>query len=63
MHGSRAVSISYDNDARVWDVNDGRCLHVLKGHEAQLYGLAFDGKRIATGSLDATARVWDVESG
>jgi F-box and WD-40 domain protein CDC4 len=39
------------------------CLHVLKGHESQVYSVAFDGRRIVTGSLDKTARVWDLQSG
>jgi F-box and WD-40 domain protein CDC4 len=63
VHGDRAVSASYDDEARVWDLRDGKCLHVLRGHEKHLYAVAFDGLRIATGGLDAEVRVWDVESG
>jgi F-box and WD-40 domain protein CDC4 len=64
--GERAVSASYDGEARVWDVGEGgvgKCLHVLKGHEGQLYTVAFEGGRIATGGLGAEVRVWDGESG
>jgi F-box and WD-40 domain protein CDC4 len=36
---------------------------VLRGHEGQLYAVAFEGGRIATGGLGAEIRVWDGESG
>jgi F-box and WD-40 domain protein CDC4 len=57
VHGDRAVSASYDDEARGWDVRDGECLQVLKGHEKHLYAVAFDGLRIATGGLDAEIKV------
>lgn len=62
-HGDIVVSASYDHDARIWSLEQKKCLHILKGHTAQLYEVAFDGRRIVTGSLDKTARVWDPESG
>ena len=29
--GDQAVTASKDNDLRVWDLAEGRCLHVLQG--------------------------------
>ncbi|KAJ6155367.1 F-box and WD repeat-containing protein [Penicillium chermesinum] len=41
----------------------GRCLRTLSGHFSQIYAIAFDGRRIATGSLDTSVRIWDPQSG
>jgi len=38
-------------------------LRVLNGHFSQIYALAFDGRRIATGSLDTTVRIWEASTG
>jgi WD40 repeat protein len=42
-----------------------RLLHVLKGHNAEVYAVAFtpDGQRVVTGSFDQTAKLWSVASG
>jgi WD40 repeat protein len=34
-HGRFCVSGSYDHTVRVWDLVNGTCLHVLKGHAAK----------------------------
>jgi hypothetical protein len=56
-----------DCDLQLWDVTTGQKHHALKGHRAQVFGVAFspDCKRLATGGSqpDATVRIWDVESG
>ena len=51
------------NAFQVWDVDTGECLHVLRGHFHQLYSVAYDGVRIASGGLDTTVRVWNAETG
>lgn len=58
-----AVSVSYDTDARIWDLEKKECLHVLKDHTNKLFSVAFDGKRIVTGSMDKTVRIWDPATG
>lgn len=48
---------------QLWDVDTGQCLFVYTGHFAQIYAVAFDGQRIATGSLDSTVRIWSARTG
>jgi WD40 repeat protein len=60
-NGSRIVTGSYDNTAKVWDAQTGAPLLNLKGHTDGVTSVAFspDGERIVTGSYDGTANVWD----
>lgn len=57
------VSASYDCTAKVWDVRSGQLLHTLSGHSNQIYSLAVNGGRIATGSLDHAICIWDLRTG
>jgi WD40 repeat protein len=60
-----AVSGSWDNTLRVWNLENGKTLHTLEGHPNGITAVAItsDGRRIASGSNDSTLRVWDLESG
>lgn len=53
-----------DNTIRIWDVQSGRELKMLVGHELPVGGVAFstDGRTLTTVSGDAV-KVWDVASG
>ncbi len=59
--GTRIVTASDDNTARVWDSSSGRAIAALSGHEGRVESASFspDGTRIVTASEDHTARVWD----
>ena len=63
--GQRAVSGSWDDEVRVWDLESGRCLATLKGHADDVYSVAVtaDGQRAVSGSYDETVRVWDLAAG
>ena len=37
--GKRVVSGAYDYLVRVWDPEEGTCLHVLQGHTNRVYSL------------------------
>jgi WD40 repeat protein len=59
------ASGSHDQTVRIWDINTGRCLKVLRGHSSCVWSVAFnfDGSIIASGSDDGTTKLWDVRTG
>jgi WD40 repeat protein len=63
--GTRIVTGSVDNTAKVWDVRTGAEVLTLDGHTGYVHAASFstDGTRIVTGSLDNTAKVWDAKTG
>ena len=62
--GTRIVTVSDDNTARVWDAVTGKTVAVLGGHEGEVRSAAFspDGSRILSVS-DNAAFVWDAATG
>ncbi len=60
----RAVSSSYDNTLRVWDLESGRCERILRGQSNHIESVSMtpDGGRAVSGSWDDIC-VWDLESG
>jgi hypothetical protein len=64
--GKRIVTGSWDNTARLWDVNSGVANLKLDGAHTQYVNDAIfspDGARVLTVSDDKTARIWDAHSG
>jgi WD40 repeat protein len=74
--GRRAVCGSYDNTLLVWDLESGKCLHVLKPKGEikidSLVQLSDDGHRVACssnisspryGAEGTTLEVWDLDNG
>lgn len=62
--GSKIITTNYGK-AIIWDVQSGKSLQVLTGHERSI-NLAFfspDGNNVLTTSDDLTAKYWDVQSG
>jgi WD40 repeat protein len=51
------------NAVKVWDVDKGKELFTVEGHQDEVSCVAFssDGKLLASGSRDKTVKVWDVE--
>jgi len=62
--GTRIVTASQDQTAKVWDARTGAETLSLK-HTAKVQSAMFspDGTRIVTASADRTAKVWDARSG
>ena len=63
--GSRVVTASEDNTARLWDAKTGAALATLSGHTDTVDSAVFspDGSRVVTASTDKTARLWDAKTG
>ena len=63
--GTRVLTASLDNTARVWDARSGKALTEPLRHEGSVRSAQFspDGTRVVTASDDKTARVWDARSG
>ena len=63
--GSRIVTASEDQTARIWDARTGRQLLPGFVHEGEVRMAEFspDGTRVLTASADGTARVWDAQTG
>ena len=63
--GSRILTASADNTARIWEAASGKPLATLEGHTSIVTCAAFspDGSRILTAAADNTARIWDAASG
>ena len=61
----RLASAGHDHTVRIWNVETGTPLRVLRGHTNVIYSLAYspDGRKLATASWDGTARIWDTQSG
>lgn len=55
--GDQLVSTSYDGTARVWDVDEGVCVHVLQ-HPASVNGVALFEDKLVTACADGLLRVW-----
>jgi WD40 repeat protein len=58
--GSRLLTGSWDQTAKVWDAKTGAEVLTLRGHTGWVFAASWspDGSRLLTGS-DNTAKVWD----
>ncbi len=64
--GKIAASGSHDGTARLWDVESGKQIKILKGHDGYAVNsvsFSADGKMLASVCTYGTIRLWDVESG
>lgn len=58
------VSGGCDRDVRVWDLQTGLAVHMLRGHTSTVRCLKMSGSNVAiSGSRDTTLRVWDIKKG
>ena len=62
--GSRVVTTSNDDTARIWQTATGVLITELKGHANVVTSAAFseDGLRVVTASNDKTARIWRTDA-
>ncbi|PWN17952.1 WD40 repeat-like protein [Microstroma glucosiphilum] len=54
------VTGSKDHRMRVWDIQTGKCLHVIKGHQGSVLALDVDadGEVLVSGSSDRMLGIW-----
>lgn len=59
------ATASNNGKARVWNLEDGKPVSSLIGHEGSIYDISFspDGRHILTSSEDKTARIWEAATG
>jgi WD40 repeat protein len=63
--GERAISASYDQTLRVWDLATGAELRTLSAHAYRVNAMAVtpDGQQAVSASYDQTLKVWDLATG
>ncbi|WP_176329739.1 WD40 repeat domain-containing protein [Thioflexithrix psekupsensis] len=63
--GLLALSGSFDNNLKLWEVSSGQCLRTFEGHSNWVRSVAFspDGLLALSGSDDKTLKLWEVSSG
>lgn len=61
----RVQIVSTDATLKVWDLQQGKELHTLRGHDTSVNTVAItqDGKIAVSGGRDRTLRVWDLQQG
>ncbi|KAG0346642.1 hypothetical protein BG004_001184 [Podila humilis] len=57
------ITGSYDNTARVWNIETGELLRTLSGHALCVRALHFDDAKLITGSMDRTLKIWNYHTG
>jgi WD40 repeat protein len=63
--GRLALSGSADRTLKIWQTDEGRCLHTLEGDMGGITSTALsgDGHFALSGSTDAALKLWDVRTG
>jgi acyl carrier protein len=63
--GTRLVSVGVDGTARIWVVETGRQVAILRGHGNIINSAVFDptGRKVVTTGKDGAARIWNAATG
>ena len=65
--GRRLATGGEENTVKIWDVQNGRELQTLRGHNGDVYTVAFspddDGRWVASAGEDSAVKVWDSRTG
>lgn len=60
---SNVISWSADRTIRIWNLESGEEIAVLRGHEDAVTACDINGLYIVSGGADTTVRVWEISSG
>jgi WD40 repeat protein len=65
--GRRLATGGEENTVKIWDVQNGAELQTLRGHNGDVYTVAFspddDGRWVASAGEDSAVKVWDSRTG
>jgi WD40 repeat protein/serine/threonine protein kinase len=64
--GRQLATGGEENTVKIWDVQTGQELQTLRGHNGEVYTVAFSpegGRWIASGGEDSAVKVWDSHTG
>lgn len=54
---------SWDRSVRIWNLETGQEVGVLRGHTRGVRALQFDALKLVTGSMDSTLKIWNWRTG
>jgi WD40 repeat protein/serine/threonine protein kinase len=65
--GGRLATGAEENTVKIWDVQTGWELQTLRGHNGEVYSVAFspdeDGRWVASAGEDSAVKIWDSQTG
>jgi WD40 repeat protein len=63
--GQKLFSASIDKNIKIWDVNTGKLVQTLPGHEGFINYLAIsgDGQKLFSASADKSIKIWNLSNG
>jgi WD40 repeat protein len=63
-HENLLFTGSRDGTVRAWNLDDGQCVRVLRGHTTAVWKMAFNqnGSLLATAASGGSMRIWDAAS-
>ncbi|GAA6014085.1 hypothetical protein JCM8202_005139 [Rhodotorula sphaerocarpa] len=54
---------SWDRSVRIWNLETGKEVGILRGHTRGVRALQFDALKLVTGSMDSTLKIWNWRTG